>query len=104
MEELLHDCKTFWKNRAQRVIINGVSFSTSVVASGVPQGGVLSSLHFSTYMNELPREFSFTQISMYADDAKLYAAIPQPRVTSVSPGVGHGSVVLTYADACPGAF
>ena len=27
-------------------------------------------------MNDLPRQFSFAQISMYTDEAKLYAAIP----------------------------
>ena len=56
--------QNFLKNRAQRVIINGVSSSTSEVAGGVPQGGVLSGLLFSIHMNDLPREFSFAQISI----------------------------------------
>ena len=68
--------RNFLQNRAQRVIINAVSSSTSEVASGVPLGGLLSGLRLSIYMNELPREISFAQISMNLDDAKLYAAIP----------------------------
>ena len=66
----------FLQKRNQPVIIKGVSSSKSEVASRVLQGGVLSDLLFSIYTNDFPGEFSFAQISMYADDAKLYAAIP----------------------------
>ena len=66
----------FLLNRTQRVIRNGVSFTTSEVARSVPQVGGLAGLLFYIYMNYLPRKISFAQVSMYADNAKLYAAIP----------------------------
>jgi len=45
------------------------------VASGVPQGGVLSGLLFALYINDLPAHMKSSHISLYADDAKIYSEI-----------------------------
>ena len=39
---------------------------------GVPQGSILGSLLFSTYVNDLPNAISSTDINMYADDTELH--------------------------------
>ena len=74
----------FLKLRRQKVRIGQCLSSSIAVESGVPQGGVLSGLMFILYMNDLPDCLKFCQISMYADDAKLYAPITGPAaVTAV---------------------
>ena len=67
--------KDFLHNRHQKVRIGNALSSKIPIASGVPQGGVLSGLLFILYMNDMPRRFQYVKTSMYADDAKLYAAI-----------------------------
>ena len=43
--------------------------------SGVPQGAVLSGLLFSLFINDLSKVFKTCSVSLYADDAKLYAPV-----------------------------
>ena len=61
--------------RHQQVCVGDAVSTTSVVESGVPQGGALSGLLFSLYVNDLPEHIENASISLYADDAKLYSAI-----------------------------
>ena len=63
----------YLKGRRQRVVINGTYSEYVDVESGVPQGGVLSGILFSVYISDLPEVIKHCNISLYADDAKLYA-------------------------------
>ena len=65
----------FLRGRSQQVLIGNKKSSERPVTSGVPQGGVLSGTLFSLYINDLPSELDWCSISMYADDAKIYAPI-----------------------------
>ena len=65
----------FLTRRHQQVCVGDAVSTTSVVESGVPQGGALSGLLFSLYVNDLPEHIENASISLYADDAKLYSAI-----------------------------
>ena len=67
--------KSFLDDRVQNVRINGKLSSTVTVTSGVPQGGVLSGMLFSIFINDLPRTLKTCQISLYADDAKIYSPV-----------------------------
>ena len=67
--------RSFLSNRQQRVVLNGHSSPFSDVESGVPQGGILSGLFFILYMNDLPECINNCKVSLYADDAKLYAPV-----------------------------
>ena len=46
------------------------------MTSGVPQGGVVSGILFNMYINDLPQQIKFCKISIYADDTKIFAQIP----------------------------
>ena len=62
--------------RHQSVIVNGKSSQPILIESGVPQGGVLSGLLFNIYINDMPSKFEYARTYLYADDAKIYAPIP----------------------------
>ena len=66
---------SFVSDRTQQVVINGKKSSTKPIKTACPQGGVLSGLLFSIYINDLPDVIQNSQITMYADDAKIFAPI-----------------------------
>jgi len=65
---------SFLKNHKQRVIISGVTSSWTGVMSEVPQGSVLGSLLFRTFVNDLPFIFQNSCL-LFADDLKIYSAV-----------------------------
>ena len=67
--------RSYLANRKQRVVINDTASEYADVESGVPQGGVLSGILFSLYINDLPEVLKTCKVSLYADDAKLYAPV-----------------------------
>ena len=45
------------------------------VVSGVPQGSILGSILFLTFVHDLPETLSFSRILLFADDTKCFKAI-----------------------------
>ena len=66
--------ETFLTGRAQQVVVNGATSSSTIVTSGVPQGTVLGPLLFLLYINYLPDNLS-TNVRLFADDCILYTSI-----------------------------
>ena len=58
----------------QQVSVAGSHSSWTEVKSGIPQGSVLGPILFVCYINDMPEEVT-AQISMYADDTKLFKEI-----------------------------
>ena len=73
--KLLSWIQSFLTDRKQHVVLQGCSSDWSNVASGVPQGSVLGPLLFLLYVNDLPETVN-NHIRMFADDTKLYSAVP----------------------------
>ena len=73
-ENYLHD-------RTQRVVIKEQMSRTVLSESGVPQGGVLSGMLFSLYINDIENCLEYCDIALYADDAKIFAPVHDPAST-----------------------
>ena len=67
--------RNYLHGRKQKVLVNGTTSNCVDVESGVPQGGVLSGKVFSLYVNDLPDVIKTCTMSLYADDAKLFAPV-----------------------------
>ncbi len=68
--------------RKQRVMVNGNPSSWAEVISGVPQGSVLGPVLFVIFINDMPTNVS-SFLSLFADDAKLYAKSTTPEQQSI---------------------
>ena len=66
--------KSFLTKRVQAVIFEGATSPPSPVTSSVPQGSVLGSLLFLTYINDLPNGLTST-VKLFADDTLLYGVV-----------------------------
>ena len=64
--------KSWLENRSHRVTVNGVTSSSKLVTSGVPQGSVLGPLLFLIYINDMPDSFYHSTLKLFADDSLLY--------------------------------
>lgn len=71
--------RSYLLGRRQRVTINETVSAWCDIRSGVPQGGVLSPLLFSMYINSITREVT-SQYHMYADDFQIYTQAPLEEV------------------------
>lgn len=66
---------SYLHNRKQLVHIGGYSSREFDVTSGVPQGSHLGPLLFIIFINDLKSVLKFSDILLYADDAKIYCDI-----------------------------
>lgn len=73
-----HVCQwidSFLSNRRQRVIVNDSLSDWLDCFSGVPQGSVLGPLLFLIYINDLADCVKYSDIFLYADDAKILKCV-----------------------------
>ena len=75
-----HDCRITWikgflVNRRQRVAVNGQNSSWYEVKSGIPQESVLGPVLFIVCINTMVDVVNNSDISLFADDAKVFHEI-----------------------------
>ena len=77
-------CRSFLIGRTQRVVVEGVESTPSLVLSGVPQGTVLGPLFFLVYINDISKGLTEgTKIRLFADDSLLYRTIKSPNDSAI---------------------
>ena len=66
--------KSYFDNRSQYTIINGVSSDKANVRYGVPQGSILGPNCFSSYINDMPSKVNPNdgELDMFADDTTVF--------------------------------
>ena len=74
-EPLLSWLKSYLDNRYQWVKLPNVKSNVFFTPSGVPQGGHLSPLLFSIFINSLSKTLKHCQVLCFADDIKLFMKI-----------------------------
>ena len=74
---------SYLRGRRQSVILDGRQSSLSLINAGVPQGGVLSSLLFSIFINTLTLYIS-SSYHFYADDLQIYTTVPANEISSAA--------------------
>ena len=74
--------QSYLENRLQRVVVNGQCSDWTRVKSGTPEGGLLSPLLFSMFINDLPSVISKSNVLLFADDVKLFKQIKCPGDTT----------------------
>lgn len=67
--------RSFLTGRRQQVRVNREVSTWKTVDSGVPQGSVLGPTLFALFVADVPKEVN-NLVSLFADDTKMYAAIP----------------------------
>lgn len=65
--------RVFFSIRQQRVFLNGQKSNLAPILTGDPQGSVLISLLFFTFINDLP-----AKLELLVDDASLFSTIYDP--------------------------
>ncbi|GBP06697.1 Probable RNA-directed DNA polymerase from transposon BS [Eumeta japonica] len=74
--------KSYLSNRVQRVDVNGMRSSGSIVHMGVPQESILGSFLFLIYINDLPSLVKDVhEILLFADDTSLLFKVKRRQPT-----------------------
>ena len=68
----------YLSGRSHVTVVNGEASSSARVALGVPQGSVLGPILFLIFVNDLPNFSDIFSSLLFADDANLYLAGPDP--------------------------
>ena len=68
---LLRWFQGYLANHSQCVSINNANSNFLPVSSSVPQGSILSSLLFATFINDLPEHLQHSLTLMFADNTKI---------------------------------
>jgi len=72
--------KAWLSNCTQQVLLDGITSSSAVVTSGVPQGTVLGPLMFLLYINDITTNIK-SPLQVFADDCLSYRIINSPEDT-----------------------
>ena len=74
--------KSYLSERKQQVYINNCLSPSIDVSSGTPQGGILSALLFTLFINDIPSDD--VNVHLYADDSQIYYSTPINQIVSCS--------------------
>ena len=68
-------CSPTFSAKKQRVVLKGEVADWKPVLSGVPQGSQIGPVLFIVYINDLTNNIVSCEISLYADESKLFREI-----------------------------
>lgn len=85
--------QSYLSGRSQSVFTKNNISDTLPVLRGVPQGSILGPLLFSTYINDLPQQLSYSEAHLYADDVQIYLS---SSLSSISENIIRLNYDLSY--------
>ena len=71
--------RSYFNNRTQSVVINGIESDPNVLTQGVPQGSVMGPLCFIMYtapLEDVIEKYGISRM-VYADDTQIYVSVPK---------------------------
>jgi hypothetical protein len=79
----------YLSGRIQMVEFNGIQSKWIPVHSGVPQGGVLSALLFTLFINDIEQSICPSKFHLYADDVQIISSCSKYNLTQLFKNSNH---------------
>jgi hypothetical protein len=75
---LVHAISSDLRGRTFEASFQAATSSRRVMRAGVAQGGLISSVLFSLYVNDMPTPSRYVELALYADDTAVIATSRKP--------------------------
>jgi len=81
---LFHTISSYLKDRTLEASFQTATSSRRGMQAGIAQGGLISPVPFSLYVNDMPPHTHHIELALYADDTAIIATSRKPRCLSAT--------------------
>jgi len=84
---IIHTISSYFRDRTFEASFQMATSSPRGMPAGVVQGGMISPVLFSLYVNDMPSPSHHVELALYADDTAIIATSQQADAARLLPGV-----------------